>query len=224
MGSLLSNLVSKSGLKAFFTRVFPVVPCVKAILIVAHTAFELKCSSHPLAPCQGCSLDALAELEQHMLASFGVASFQELQLPGACTSLLSLLVQNEAFIATLTGWDAPSDVGCVPFDEVQGLVRQVLGNLCGDGSGKAVHKDHEALHGGLVCNTMDASSCRWLNVWQALSASLGLCCKFKALLPVCGGGMTSWWRDLLCKQKERFVLSSANQMFKPVREAEFLLA
>lgn len=78
---------------------------------------------------QGASLHALWRLEVDLLKRFEVPSFQGLQVPGGCVTLLSALAAHDDLAAALTGWSDTWDCGAVTQQEVLRVVQQVLRNI-----------------------------------------------------------------------------------------------
>lgn len=78
---------------------------------------------------QGASLHALWRLEADLLKRFGVPSFQALQLPAGCSSLLSAVAAQDELAAALTGYADAWDCGVVQYEDVLRVVQQALSNM-----------------------------------------------------------------------------------------------
>jgi hypothetical protein len=78
---------------------------------------------------QGASIHALWQLEQGLIKHFGVPSFQALQLPAGCSTLLAALAAQDDLAAVLTGYQDSWDCGAVGYEGVLGVVQQALKNL-----------------------------------------------------------------------------------------------
>lgn len=78
---------------------------------------------------QGASLHALWQLEVELLRRFDVASFQSLQLPAGCSTLLSALAAQDELAAALTGYTDAWDCGAVAYEDVMRVVSQAVNNL-----------------------------------------------------------------------------------------------
>lgn len=78
---------------------------------------------------QGASIHALWQLEEGLLKHFGVLSFQALQLPAGCNTLLAALAAQDDLAAVLTGYQDSWDCGAVGYASVLGVVQQALKNL-----------------------------------------------------------------------------------------------
>lgn len=78
---------------------------------------------------QGASLHALWQLESALLKRFEVPSFQALQLPSGCSSLLSVLAAQDELAAALTGYADAWDCGAVPYESVLRVVQQALASM-----------------------------------------------------------------------------------------------
>lgn len=78
---------------------------------------------------QGASLHALWQLESALLKRFEVPSFQALQLPSGCSSLLSVLAAQDELAAALTGYADAWDCGAVSYESVLRVVQQALASM-----------------------------------------------------------------------------------------------
>jgi hypothetical protein len=92
-----------------------------AVAVQKHTLMSLHL--------QGASLHALWQLESALLKRFEVPSFQSLQLPSGCSSLLSVLAAQDELAAALTGYADAWDCGAVPYESVLRVVQQALASM-----------------------------------------------------------------------------------------------
>jgi hypothetical protein len=78
---------------------------------------------------QGSSPQFLWELEQSLLEHFAAPALADLQLPGGCSSLLALLVQQQELAQAMSGHADGLDVGPYTYEAVLRVVGQVLANV-----------------------------------------------------------------------------------------------
>ena len=116
-------LVSTHGLMLPKTCANCLSTCKDRVLVSAVTLQTLTVVPLHL---QGASLHALWQLESGLLTRFEVPSFQALQLPSGCSSLLSVMAAQDELAAALTGYADAWDCGAVPYESVLRVVQQAL--------------------------------------------------------------------------------------------------
>lgn len=68
-------------------------------------------------------------MEQDLLRQLEVPSFESIQLPGGCSSLLSILAQQNELAAALSGHEDALDVGPLLYEDVMVVIKKAVANL-----------------------------------------------------------------------------------------------